>query len=203
MSRAVASKSYRSKSAPAKSPHRSTIWLYLNIVFAVSLIVAGVVMLFWLGGQSTSRKNPASQSLIQPGQLAPDFSLPALNGETVRLSDLKGQVVLVNLWATWCPPCKAEMPGIHAFYQAHHAAGFTALMANAQEDETTVRAFVEAKGFTFPVLLDSRGELTKLYGVRGLPTTVIIDRNGQIQHLQTGAITQAELETIINPLLKQ
>jgi peroxiredoxin len=95
------------------------------------------------------------------------------------------------------------MPAINAFYQAHQVAGFTALMANAQEDEGTVQAFIKANGFTFPVLLDSQGELMSQYGVRGLPTTFIIDRNGLIRHLQTGAITQAELETIINPLLNQ
>jgi len=203
MSRAIGSKPYRSKSVPQKTSTRSNTWLYLNMALAVSLIVVGVVMLFWLGGQSTDKKSTVNQGFIRAGQPAPDFSLPALNGETVQLSDLKGQVVLVNLWATWCPPCKAEMPGINAFYQAHQSAGFTALMANAQEDEATVRAFIEAKGFTFPVLLDSQGDLTKQYGVRGLPTTFIIGRNGQIQHFQTGAITQAELETIVNPLLSQ
>lgn len=76
-------------------------------------------------------------------------------------------------------------------------------MTNAQEDEGTVRAFIKANGFTFPVLLDSQGDLMRQYGVRGLPTTFIIDRNGRVQHLQTGAITQKDLETIVNPLLKQ
>jgi peroxiredoxin len=160
-------------------------------------------MLFWLGWQSAGKQSATSnQGLIRPGQPAPDFDLPALSGETLRLSDLKGQVVLVNLWATWCPPCKAEMPAINAFYRAHREAGFTALMANMQEDGETVRAFIEANGFSFPALLDGQGELMKLYGVRGLPTTFIIDRNGRVQHIQTGAITQAELETIVTPLLK-
>lgn len=203
MSRAIVSKSYRAKPVSSKTSPRSKVWLYLNIALGVGLMAAGVGMLFWLGGQSAARPSAASQGIVQPGQPAPDFSLPALNGDTVRLSDLKGQVVLVNLWATWCPPCKAEMPAINAFYQAHHEAGFTALMANAQEDEATVRPFIEAKGFTFPVLLDSQGDLMRQYGVRGLPTTFIIDRNGIVRHLQTGAITESELETIINPLLSQ
>ncbi|MBE7552608.1 MAG: redoxin domain-containing protein [Anaerolineales bacterium] len=197
MSRVIASKSYRSK------PVRSKTWFYLNVALAVGLMAAGVGMLFWLGGQSAARSSAANQGIVQPGQPAPDFSLPALNGETVRLSDLKGQVVLVNLWATWCPPCKAEMPTIDAFYRAHQEAGFTALMANVQEDWGTVRAFIEMNGFTFPVLLDSQGELMRRYGVRGLPTTFIVDRSGQVRHIQTGAITQADLETIINPLLSQ
>lgn len=197
MSRVIVSKPYRSK------PVRSKTWFYLNVAFAVTLMAVGVGMLFWLGGQSADKQTAANQGLIRPGQPAPDFSLPAVTGETVRLSDLKGQVVLVNLWATWCPPCKAEMPAIDAFYRAHWEAGFTALMANAQEDEATVRAFIEANGFTFPALLDSQGELMRRYGVRGLPTTFIIDRSGHVRHIQTGAITQADLETIINPLLRQ
>lgn len=116
MSRAFVSKSYRAKPVSSKTSPRSKIWLYLNIAFAVSLMAAGVGMLFWLGGQSADRQSAASQGLIRPSQPAPDFSLPGLNGETVHLSDLKRQVVLVNLWVTWCPPCKAEMPAINAYY---------------------------------------------------------------------------------------
>ena len=161
-------------------------------------------MLFWLGWQSLDNRTASSNpSIIRPGQPAPDFSLPAFSGETVRLSDLKGQVVLVNLWATWCPPCKQEMPAIDAFYRAHREAGFTVLMVNVQEDGGTVQAFIKANDFSFPALLDTQGELMNLYGVHGLPTTFIIDRNGRVRHIQTGAITQAELETIVNPLLNQ
>ncbi|GAB4418371.1 MAG: TlpA disulfide reductase family protein [Anaerolineae bacterium] len=166
-------------------------------------MAAGVGMLLWLGWQSADRQAAsAPRGLIRVGQPAPDFSLPALNGETIRLNDLKGQVVLVNLWATWCPPCKAEMPVIDTFYQAQQQAGFTALMVNAQEDGATVQAFIKANGFGFPVLLDSQGELMNLYGVRGLPTTFIVDRNGLVRHIQSGAITEAELEAVVSPLLK-
>lgn len=196
MNKTLTSKHY------SKKPAKSKIWFYLNLALAISLIVAGVGMLLWLGWQSENQRNAsANQNLIRPEQAAPDFSLTALTGETVHLSDLKGQVVLVNLWATWCPPCKAEMPTINAFYQAHQAAGFTTLMANMQEDAETVQTFIEANGFTFPVLLDSRGEMMKLYGVRGLPTTFIIDRGGLVRHIQTGPITEAELEAVIIPLL--
>lgn len=196
MNKTLTSKHY------SKKPAKSKVWFYLNLALAISLIVAGVGMLLWLGWQSENQRNAsANQNLIRPEQAAPDFSLTALTGETVQLSDLKGQVVLVNLWATWCPPCKAEMPTINAFYQAHQAAGFTTLMANMQEDAETVRTFIAANGFTFPVLLDSRGKLMKLYGVRGLPTTFIVDRDGLVRHIQTGPITEDELEAVITPLL--
>jgi peroxiredoxin len=202
MSKALTSKHFP-KSVKSKIQNKSKTWFYLNIVLAVSLIAAGVGMLLWLGWQSADKQAAsATRGLIRAGQPAPDFSLPALNGETIRLNDLKGQVVLVNLWATWCPPCKAEMPVIDTFYQAQQEAGFTALMVNVQEDGAAVQAFIKANGFGFPVLLDSRGELMNLYGVRGLPTTFIIDRNGLVRHIQTGAITEAELEAVVNPLLK-
>lgn len=202
MSNALTSKHYLPKSVKPKTQNRSNVWFYLYLALAVSLIVAGVGILFWLGEQSVNNQSVANQGSLRLGQPAPDFSLTALGGETMQLNDLKGQVVLVNLWATWCPPCKAEMPAINAFYQTHQKAGFTALMANAQEDEATVQHFIKTNGFTFPVLLDSQGELMKLYNVIGLPTTFIIDRNSLVQHIQTGPITPTELEAVVTPLLK-
>lgn len=203
MSKALTSKHYPPKSGKSKTPDKSKTWFYLNIALAVILIVAAVGMLLWLGWQTADQQAASvGQGLVRQGQPAPDFSLPALSGETVRLNDLKGQVVLVNLWATWCPPCKAEMPVIDAFYKAHQAAGFTTLMVNMQEDGTTVSDFIKANGLSFPVLLDGQGELMNLYGVRGLPATFILDRNGQVRYIQSGAITEAELEAAVTPLLQ-
>lgn len=203
MSKALTSKHYPPKSGKAKTPGQSKMWFYLNIALAVILMAAAVGMLLWLGWQTADKQAiSAPQGLIRLGQPAPDFSLPALSGETIRLDDLKGQVVLVNLWATWCPPCKAEMPVMDTFYKTHQAAGFTTLMVNMQENGATVGDFIKAKGFSFPVLLDSQGELMKLYGVRGLPATFILDRSGQVRHIQSGAITEAELEAAVTPLLK-
>jgi peroxiredoxin len=142
----------------------------------------------------------ASSGQLQE-QTAPDFTLTSLSGETVSLSDYTGQVVLVNTWATWCPPCKAEMPAINTFYETHKQEGFVVLAVNSKEDAQTVKTFIEANGFSFPVLLDTQAEVTNLYQVRGLPTSFIIDRDGFIQYVHVGEITTQQLETIVLPLL--
>jgi peroxiredoxin len=194
-------KAYVNQWQQANSPR---IWLYINVILAIVLIVAGFVMLLWLGQQQSTPSRAATLNPVfsqQIGQPAPDFTLASLEGETVSLSDYTGQVVLINTWATWCPPCRAEMPAINTFYEAHQDKGFTVLAVNNQEDAQTITDFVEASGFGFPVLLDPEAEMTELYQVRGLPTTFIIGRDGTIQHVQAGTITDRQLESIILPLL--
>lgn len=181
------------------------IWFYANITLAVILIIVGIGLLFWLGNRASS-KNMAGATARPAGQIglpAPNFNLLSPTGESITLSDYEGQVVLVNMWATWCPPCKAELPDINAFYEAHKDEGFVVLAVNSQEDAATVDAFIQAKSFHFPVALDSRGEVMNLYQAPGLPTTYIIDRNGAIRYIQTGTITKQQLETIIEPLLAE
>jgi len=185
------------------SPAKKT-WFYVNISLAVLLIIAGVTALFWMGQQTVNSQanTTESDSVAQnQNQTAPDFSLQALDGGSISLNDYAGQVILVNMWATWCPPCKAEMPGINAFYEDYKDDGFVVLAINSQEDAATVQKFISEQGFTFPVLLDGRGAVMNLYQVRGLPTTFIIDRNGQVQFSHSGAITYEQLEKVIQPLL--
>lgn len=187
----------------SRASRTSKGWLILQIILALMLMVAGAGVLLWPGLEADrSRVNGPNQSLLQQGQPAPDFSLPSLGGENVRLSDLAGQVVLVNLWATWCPPCKAEMPTLNAFYENHRQAGLVVLAVNHQEDAATVAAFIQAEGFSFPVLLDQQAEVMGLYQAQGLPTTFIIDRKGVIQHIQVGEIKADQLETIVGPLVQ-
>ncbi len=178
------------------------IWFYLNIALAAALIMAGVGMLLWLGERSSqSTANASDPAGDQQGQAAPDFTLLSPEGETISLSDYAGQVVLVNTWATWCPPCKAEMPTLNAFYEAHKEDGLVVLAVNSQEEADTVRRFIQANGFSFPVLLDSQGEVMSRYNVRGLPTSFVIDRDGSIKYVHTGEITRQQLEAVIKPLL--
>ncbi len=179
----------------------SKVWLYVNITLAIILIFAGIVTLFWMGQQAPSNNNASAGVVTQAGQPAPDFSLVSLEGETVQLSDFSGQVVMVNLWATWCPPCKAEMPTINAYYQAHKNEGFVVLAVNNQENKSQVSKFIQTNGFSFPVLLDAHSRVITDYNVRGLPTSFIIDRDGQIQHTHTGQISREQLEEIVGPLL--
>jgi peroxiredoxin len=202
MSKKKKAHSYHQAPAGRKSESKR-FWFYLNLFLALALIIAGVWTLLWMGQRSTTTGTAsASNQVIQAqGHAAPNFTLQSLDGEPVSLHDYAGQVVLVNMWATWCPPCKAEMPALNAFYEAYQAEGFVVLALNSQEEAATVQAFIEANGFSFPVLLDSQAEVMNQYHVRGLPTTFIIDRNGFIAHIQSGQITSQQLEAMVVPLL--
>lgn len=176
--------------------------LQFQFILAVILGFVVVGLLFWWqlpAGDQPANAAPVAAPAV--GAPALDFSLPALSGATVQLHDMAGQVVIVNLWATWCPPCKAEMPAIDAYYQAHQAEGLTVLAVNSQDAPTTVQAFINAQGFHFPVLLDQHNVVSDLYQVQGLPTTVVIDRDGIIRHIQVGAISAQQLDAVVSPLL--
>ncbi len=115
------------------------------------------------------------------GRPAPDFTLSDLSGHTVRLANLKGRVVFLNVWATWCQPCREEMPSMEALYQRMHGPDFEMVAASADEGgKGVVEEFVRQMQLTFPVLLDPEGQLATRYGVTGFPETFIIDRNGRV-----------------------
>ncbi|MDR1933457.1 MAG: TlpA family protein disulfide reductase [Spirochaetales bacterium] len=109
-----------------------------------------------------------------------DFTLPLLSGGTQSLDSLRGKVVFLNFWATWCPPCRAEMPAMEKLYQKFKNDGLAFFTVNIQEDKKDVEAFMKEFGLSFPVALDFKGEAAAMYGVRGIPTTYIIDRDGRI-----------------------
>lgn len=114
-------------------------------------------------------------------EMAPDFALPNLAGQAVRLSAYRGQVVLVNLWATWCPPCRDEMPSMEALHQRFKDKGFVLLAVSEDEGgRAVVEPFVEQMKVTFPVLLDTQGEVGRKYGVWGFPESFLVDRDGRI-----------------------
>lgn len=169
----------------------------------VALFIVGVTLLLWMALQSNNGQSVAQTTpdKMEQGQLAPHFTSLALSGGETALVDYAGDVIVVNFWATWCPPCKAEMPGINAFYEAHQADGLVVLAVNVKESESLVRPFIETNNFTFPVLLDPAGSVVNQYQVRSFPTTVIIDRDGIVRHIQVGMISEAELDKIVAPLL--
>ncbi|MDR1625485.1 MAG: TlpA family protein disulfide reductase [Spirochaetia bacterium] len=109
-----------------------------------------------------------------------DFSLPLLGGKTQTLSALKGKIVFLNFWATWCPPCRAEMPDMEKLYQRFKNEGLEFLTVNIREDEEAVKTFMNEFKLTFPVVLDYNGDAATKYGIRGIPTTYIIGRDGRI-----------------------
>lgn len=129
---------------------------------------------------------------VREGQPAPDFTVPGLDGQPVRLSSLKGRPVMVNFWATWCQPCKIEMPIYAAAYNLNKGQGLEILAVNVQEQTPDVQRYQDANKLPFPVVLDADGAVATVYRVRGLPTTVFIDANGVVTRVHRGAIRTKE-----------
>lgn len=126
-----------------------------------------------------------------------DFTLEDLSGKKVQLSSLKGKVILINFWATWCPPCRAEMPGMEKLYQTMKSnPDFVLLAVDSQEDPAVVKAFIEKNKYNFPVLLDQDGAVTAQYSVRAYPTTYLIDRQGRVIGGLVGARAWETPETL-------
>ena len=130
-----------------------------------------------------------------------DFTVKDLDGREVQLSSLRGQVVLVNFWATWCSPCKEEMPVLQAFYQAHQAENFLLLGVNVSDDAEDAARYMAENGFTFPVWSDPPGNILMDLGLRGLPASILVDADGNLQWFWLGPVTEEILEEEILPLL--
>ena len=140
------------------------------------------------------------------GFTAPGFTLDLLGGGQATLSSLRGKVVLVNLWASWCLPCKAEMPAIEKIYTAFKSQGFEVLAVNLtrQDSETAVAAFIQQNDLTFPILLDRGGEVGARYSLLGLPSSYFIDRQGIIRSVVVGGpMSAALIQSKIEALLKE
>ena len=168
------------------------------------ILIAGLLWIFvsadW-AGTSTAGEIPAPRE----GFLAPDFSLSTPDGETFTLSDLRGKAVLVNLWATWCPPCRAEMPAMQKLYDEYKDQGFMVLAINMtyQDNPAAVVPFVQENGLTFPILLEGTGKVGETYELRSLPSSFFIDRNGIIQEVVIGGpMSEALLRTRIESILQ-
>lgn len=117
---------------------------------------------------------------------APDFTLKTREGESVNLADLKGKVVMINFWASWCAPCRQEMPFLDAMYEDFHRAGFVLLGVNLDQNSAAAEKFLADVPVTFPVLMDPKGEVAKLYKNRAMPSSFFIDREGQLAYLHMG-----------------
>ena len=168
-----------------------------SLVLILVLIVVGIV---WLQGGDpvgSLRAVVSGEALIalldrspapRPGRYAPDFSLADLDGNQVMLSDHRGKKVILNFWATWCPPCRAEMPDLERLAREHEGT-VTVLLVDLEEEEAQIRPFLDDIGITLVPLLDAEAKVATLYRVSALPTSVIIDEDGVIQEVQVGAAT--------------
>jgi cytochrome c biogenesis protein CcmG, thiol:disulfide interchange protein DsbE len=177
-----------------QSTGRGRLKVFFWALLGASALLVGAML--WAAGAAGSaplRSNPG-------GQAAADFSLHTADGQVIKLSDLRGKVVLVNFWATWCPPCKAEMPDLEALYAEHGAdRDFVVLAVNLQERPELVEAFAQQYRLSFPVLLDASGQVTShSYAVRSLPTTVVVDREGIVRDRWTGQLSKSMMLSRLN-----
>lgn len=135
------------------------------------------------------------------GSRAPDFELQAASGETIRMSAYRGRPVMINFWATWCGPCRVEMPAIQNRFERHRENGLVVLAVNFDESRETVLEFGKELGLTFPLLLDPGGEIQRRFLVRGYPTTFFIDEKGVITTEHIGAMTEGLLDEYLDGIV--
>lgn len=120
------------------------------------------------------------------GRLAPDFALRSSTGENLRLSEYRGDVVMINFWATWCGPCRQEMPLLDELYTRYQRVGFNLLGINIDDDSRRAMQMIDELGVSFPVLFDARKEVSELYEVEAMPVTVLVDREGTVRYVHHG-----------------
>ncbi|MGB7904839.1 MAG: TlpA disulfide reductase family protein [Steroidobacteraceae bacterium] len=140
-----------------------------------------------------------------PGAPAPDFTLAARDGGKVRLADLKGQVVMINFWATWCGPCRQEMPLLAQLNTKYEPLGFTLLGVNVEPDSAAAVAWLKGMPVTFPILFDTDSVVAGNFGVEGMPSTVFVDRKGQVRYVHRGYKVgdEAKYADMIRSLVKE
>jgi peroxiredoxin len=179
----------------------------LIIILAGLFIGAGLGIVLFIafdlgGSRSGLAQFTAGRSLsFSPavGNPAPDFSLDDLSGERIHLADLRGKVVLINFWATWCGPCRLEMPALQVRAE-RFAPQMAVLAVNFDEPADQVQAFVDELGLTFPVLLDPGAEVQDLYRVRGYPTTYLVDSEGTVQFVHIGLMAEEQMDRYLSQL---
>ncbi len=189
-------------------PGRSSGWMakvmILGGILLMILAVTGVLLQNW--AQPAEETGEVVQDEysgpLRVGKRMANFTLPDLNGNMVQLSDYSGHMVLINAWATWCPPCRSEMPDLNALYQKHRSSGFVILAINAGETRDQAAGFAKQLELTFPILLDQDESLMDSLGIRDYPTSILVDGNGVIKALHVGLFTQVALDREIEPLIK-
>jgi peroxiredoxin len=200
-------------------PHRRREWSggVRSVVLPLLIVAAIVAAVWWFergpdgGGDGADgygivtleaeRNGTGRAAAADPGRIAPDFRLARLGGGDLRLSDLRGKVVIVNFWASWCAPCRQEMPEFVRLYRENEGKGLEIVAVDLQEAETQVQGFVDELGMRFPVVFDRTGEVARTYRVRQLPVTLILDRDGVIRATKYGPVTPDFLETELGKVL--
>lgn len=181
------------------------------VLFGLGLILIGVMAALLIvkpgsdnsSSTGVSARNSYSVIPVEVSYPAPTLSLEDLNGDHSSLADYHGQVILINNWATWCPPCKAEMPDLQAYFEKHQDQGFVLIGIESGESASEVAQFVTSYQLTFPIWLDLQGKALQVFKNYNLPNSYVIDRTGTVRLTWTGAIRTDVLEEYVTPLLKE
>jgi len=195
--------------ANGRSPLRDVLkYVVVFFVFAAFVSIS-LFFVSWIvrnGDSADSHRSerPFSRKI---GDLAPDFNLRDINGKNISLDDYRGKWVILNFWATWCPPCRGELPTLIRFYEQADKdkivllginASNTEKPANSKDVRSYVSTFAEEKGINYPILLDTKGMVSAIYGAGTLPTTVIVSPEGNITKIKTGAVDTFWLRSVTN-----
>jgi len=180
------------------------------IILLIGLVGVGVYQMASGRFGQTREKSPVTAGLatqqvigLQKGNLAPDFELVTTGGKHIKLSELRGKKTIVNMWATWCPPCKAEVPDLERFYEEHHNEGLEIVavdLTTSEKRSGDVEKFIKEYNITYPVVLDELGEVAKQYQVTSIPVTYVVNSQGVIQQKHVGALSYQDLAAIFAKL---
>jgi len=186
---------------PEPHPERpATIRQKVSRLFDVALWIVVLGLLAWRFGPQAM----AATGVGAGDSPAPTWEVVTLDGERVTSEDLRGNVVVVNFWATWCPPCRLEMPGFERVWREHHEDGLVIVGVSTDvTGDAAVRQFVEERGVTYPIAIAPAGLARDFGGYSGLPTSVLIDRDGYIRHRVTGFFAEPALRAAVTRLLAQ
>ena len=165
-----------------------------GIAIAVGLFLVFVPI---FRGQSGGAQGPSGMA----GQTAPLFTLQDDNGKSASLQNYRGKIVFMNLWASWCPPCRAEMPDLQRFVDAYGARGVVVIGVNEGESPQQARAFAQSLRIRFPVWMDEQQRYGRTYAALGLPTTIVLSRDGRVLRGFDGPLTYAQMRDTVDPLI--
>lgn len=168
-----------------------------GIFYLVAAIIAAAFVILIYRGHGARSGGPTG--LI--GSPAPSFAAQNLAGRPDALANYRGHVVLLNLWASWCPPCRAEMPDLQRLYSADKSRNLIVLGVNQGESPQRARSFAQSLGIHFPILVDDQQQYGRVYAALGLPTTIVIDPRGEVVAAFDGALTFEQMQAAVGPLL--
>ncbi len=167
------------------------------------IAIAGAIVAVVVLKQYFPDSGPATTQIASAGKTAPSFPVPAIDGKSETLAAYRGKIVVMNLWATWCPPCRSEMPDLERLYEAYRGSGLVVIGINQGESRQRAASFAQSLRITYPIWLDTQQQYGRTYIALGLPTTVVIDRSGvPVPPGFDGPLTYAQMKAAVAPLIR-